>query len=126
MPAAILTQGKTAIRDSDKALVSHVGVATDQTAFAAGQTAIDPANGGAPNLLIKAATKVDVDADTFDATIQINGDTEFTNKTIWTISALNGSGRTAALTRTVRSQGIGVQAGDVFTIGIRWSNQDDS
>lgn len=126
MAAAILTRGKNAIRESDKTLITHIGIATDQTAFAVGQTALDPANAGASNLLIKASTEATVDDDTFDATIAIDGTTEFTNKTIWTIGAMNGSTRTDPLTRTVRSQGIGVQAGDSFTLGVRWSNQDDS
>lgn len=125
MPA-ILNQGKTAIRDSLKTLVTNVGVATDQTAFAATQTELDPANGGAANLLIKASTAADVDTSTFDATMTINGDTEFTGKTIWTIGVLNGPLRTNALTRSVRSQGIGVQAGDSFTIGVRVTVEDNS
>lgn len=124
--AAILDQGKTAIRNSLKTLISHVGVATDQTAFAANQTALDPANGGAANILIKAATEVDVDGATFDATTTINGDTEFTDKTIWTIGVLNGSARTDALTRTKRTQGIGVQAGDSYTVGARLKVEDNS
>lgn len=124
--AAILDQGKTAIRDSLKTLISHIGVATDTTAFSGAQTALDPANGGAGNYLIKASTEADVDANTFDATISINGDTEMTGKAIATIGAMNGSARTNALTRTVRSQTIGVQAGDSYTIGVRVQVQDNS
>lgn len=119
MASSLLTQGLTAVRDSTKTLVTHVGVATDQTAFSASQTALDPANGGASNYLIKASTEANVDGVTFDATMSINGDSEFTNKTIWTVGVLNGSARTNALSRTVRTQGIGVQAGDSFTIGVR-------
>lgn len=121
MAQAILTQGLTALRDSLKTLVTHVGVATDQTAFSAGQTALDPANGGASNFLIKTSSEVNVDSVTFDASMSIDGDSEFTGKAIYTVGILNGSGRTAALSRSVRGSGlgIGVQAGDSFTIGAR-------
>ncbi|MBI3990959.1 MAG: hypothetical protein HY350_02305 [Candidatus Omnitrophica bacterium] len=124
MAAAILNQGLTAIRNSFKTLVTHVGVSTDNTAFSAAQIAIDPTGTGTN--LIKASTDTDVDLQTFDSTISIDGDTEFTNQTIWTISALQGATRTDALTRSVRIQGIGVQAGDLFTIGIRNKNEDNS
>lgn len=126
MPAAILTQGKTAIRDTLKTLVSHVGVATDTTAFDVAQTALDPANGGAANLLIKASTEADVDAATFDASITIDGTTEMTGKAIATIGICDGATRTDALTRTVRSQTIGVQAGDSYTIAVRVAVEDNS
>jgi hypothetical protein len=125
MPA-LLNQGLTDIRDAISSRVTHVGVATDQTAFAATQTALDPANAGAANLLIKAATDANVDFQTFDATISIDGTTEFTGKTIWTIGILDGSTRTDAMSRTVRSQGIGVQAGDTFTIGVRVKVEDNT
>jgi len=119
MAAAILNQGKTAIRDSLKTLVTHVGVSTDATAFAAAQTAINPSGSGTN--LIKASTDTDtgVNGDQFDATISINGTTEFTGLTINTIAIHNGATAAAALSRSVRTAGIGVQAGDVFTIGVR-------
>lgn len=125
MPA-ILDQGLTVIRDAIAGVVSHVGVATDATAFAAGQTELDPADVGASNRLIKAATKANVDGTTFDATISIDGDSEMTDRTIFTIGALDGAARTDAMTRTVRSQGIGVQAGDTFTIGVRIQVEDNT
>lgn len=126
MPAAILQQGKTAIRDSLKTLISHIGVSTDQTAFAIGQTQINPS--GAGTNLIKASTETDVDANTFDATISINGTTEFTGLVINTIAAHNGAANTNALTRSVRGAGlgIGVQAGDLFTVGVRAAVADNS
>lgn len=123
MPGLFST-GLTAIRNSLKTLVTHVGVATDQTVFSSTQIVIDPANAGAANLLIKTATKTDVDFQTFDATITVTGSSEFTGKTIWTISPCNGSARTDALGRIVRTAGIGVQSGDVATVGIRWKNED--
>lgn len=127
--AAIHQLGRTAIRDALKTLVTHVGVATDNTAFADNQTVLDPANGGASNLLIKAATKTNVDGDIFDATIDIdNRDAaaDFENKTIFTIGAQNGSARTNNLSRTVRSQGIGLQDGDFATIGVQLRITDQS
>lgn len=124
MAAALLTQGKTAIRDSLKTLVTHVGVSTDSTAFAVGQTRIDPTGSGTN--LIKASTETDVDGDTFDATISINGTTEFTGSTIRTIAIQNGSAATNALSRSVRSVGIGVESGDVFTVGVRVRVSDQS
>lgn len=125
MPA-ILTQGTVAIRDALKTLVSHVGVATDQTAFNVAQTAVDPANGGSTNVLVKASTDADIGNGVFESTIPINGDTEMTGKNIYTISACDGATRTDALTRTVRSQPIGVQAGDLFTIGVQWTITDET
>lgn len=119
MAASLLTQGVTAIRDNLKTLVTHVGVATDQTSFSVSQTALDPANAGASERLIKTSSEANVDASTFDASMSIDGDSEFTNQTIWTVGVLDGSARTDALSRTVRTQGIGVQAGDSFTIGVR-------
>lgn len=124
MAAALLTQGRTAIRNSLKTLITHVAVSTDSTAFAVGQTAINPS--GAGTNLIKASTETDVDADTFDATMTIDGSTEFTGQTIRTISVMSGATRTDALSRTVRATGIGVEAGDLFTIGVRVRVSDQS
>lgn len=126
MPAAIVTQGKTSIRDALKTLITHVGVSEDSTAFSAAHTTIDPAGDVAASRLIKASTEVDVDASTFDATMTITGSTEFTGKTIRTVSILGGATRADILTRTVRSGPIGVQAGDVFTIGVRVAVEDNS
>lgn len=126
MAAAILTQGLTVIRDALKTTLTNIGVATDATAFVVSQTALDPANAGAANLLIKTATNTNVDTQTYDATMTIDGTTEMTGKTIFTIGILNGALRTNAVSRSVRTQGIGVQTGDSFTIGIRVKTQDDS
>lgn len=124
MPAAILNQGRTAIRDSLKTLITHVGVSTDSTAFAATQTALNPSGSGTN--LIKTSTETDVDLSTFDATMTIDGTTEFTGLVINTIGVLSGSAASNALTRSVRSVGIGVQAGDTFTIGLRVAVADNS
>lgn len=126
MAAAILNQGKTAIRNSLKTLVTHVGLSTDATAFAGTQTALNPSGSGTN--LIKACTNADsgTNNDQFDATITVNGTTEFTGLVINTISIQNGSAASNALTRSVRTAGIGVQAGDLFTIGARVLVQDNS
>lgn len=126
MSAAILNQGKTAIRDSLKTLVTYVGLSTDSTAFSATQTALNPSGSGTN--LIKAATNTNSGSnnDQFDATITVNGTTEFTGLVINTISIQNGSAAANALSRSVRTAGIGVQAGDSFTIGIRVLVQDNS
>lgn len=125
---AIHQQGRDIIRKAMKGTagnsVSHVGVATDTTAFNDSQTVLDPANGGAANFLIKAATATDADAGSppdiqTDFTISINGDTEMTNKNISTLGLQKGSARTDNISRTVRSNPIGVQAGDLYTIGVR-------
>jgi hypothetical protein len=91
-----------------------------RNAFADGQTVIDPTAG---TNLIKAAPRPMSTATPSDATMSINGDTEFTGQNIRTIGVLNGALRTDILTRTVRTLGIGVQAGDVYTIGSAWSSR---
>jgi hypothetical protein len=104
-------------------------VATDQTAFADNQTVLDPANAGAANLLIKAATATDADSGATiqtDYTISISGDTEFTGKQIWTIGLQKGAARADNISRTVRAVSIGVQAGDNFTVGARLRVEDNS
>lgn len=123
MALAILNQGKLAIRNSLKTLVTHGAVSTDATAFNLTQTTVNP--GGGTNL-IKAATNTDVDNNTFDSQITIDGTTEFTGQNINTISALNGAAATNALTRIVRTGPIGVQTGDLFTVGSRIQVQDNS
>lgn len=150
MAAAILNQGKTAIRDRLKpntglpttGLVTHVCVSTDNQVFAAADTGINPA-AGSTSTHVEAATNTDVDANTFDATITISGATEFTDKSIFSIGVAKGAAIRAAagsggthtgggtvgtdcLTRSVRSLGIGVQSGDTFTIGVRVQIQDNS
>lgn len=131
MPA-IHQQGRDTLRKAlkgDAVAITHVGVATDATAFADNQTTLDPANGGAANYLIKAAAAADADAGAViqtDFTMTISGDTEFTGKDIKTIGVLKGAARTDSISRTLRTSVIGVQAGDNFTIGVRLRVQDDS
>ena len=131
MPLAILQQGKTAIRDSVATLISHIAVTDDGTAFAIGQTVANPA-AGATTVLTKAATQTVVDANTMDETITITGATEFTGKVINCICAAKGTGTTGAgtdtLSRSPRTAGlgIGVQSGDVYTVGVRSTTTDAS
>ena len=142
MALSILQQGKTAIRDALKALTTHIVVSDDNDAFDINDAGINPA-AGSTSTHVGAATKTDVDANTFDATIEINGDTQFTNKEIFAVGSAKGLGvRSAAgsggqhtgggtvgtdtLTRSVRALSIGVQAGDVFTLGVRKRVEDNS
>lgn len=142
MAAAILDQGKTAIRDALKSLITHVALTDDQSAFAANQTGINPA-AGATSTHVEAATDTDVDGATFDSTITVTGATEMTNKFINAIGVAKGTAiRSAAgsggthtgggtvgadtLTRSVRTLGIGVESTDTYTIGVRVQVQDNS
>lgn len=150
MSAAILSQGKTSIRDRLKpntglpttGLVTHVVVSDDSQAFSAADTGINPA-AGSTSTHVEAATNTDVDASTFDATITITGATEFANKSIMSIGAAKGTAIRAAtgaggthtgggtvgtdcLTRSVRTLGIGVQDGDTYVVGVRVALQDNS
>jgi hypothetical protein len=143
MAAAILTQGLTALRDNLKTFVTHIGVSDDTTAFALSQTVINP-GGGALSTHGEVSTEANVDATTFDATIDIDGTTEFTGKVINTIAIGKGAAMRGAstgthtgtpltvgtdcVTRSLRGAGlgIGVQAGDAFTIGVRVKVEDNS
>lgn len=131
MPA-ILNTGRTKLRDALRGLagsfISHVGIATDNTAFDAAQTVLDPAAVGAANLLIKSASFTAVDGNTLDVTMAVDGDTEFTGKVINTIGLLYGAARGSCITRSLRGAGlgIGVQAGDAFNIGSRVQVLDSS
>jgi hypothetical protein len=125
MPA-ILNQGETDIRNAVKDKVTHVGITDDDAAFGAAQTDLSPTVGKTD--LIKTATKAEVDFQTEDYTISINGDSEFTNKSIMTIGACSGATSDKAMTRTVRGAGlgIGVQAGDLHTVGVRFKHEDNT
>ena len=122
MAAAILTQGITAIRDSLKTLVSHVGISTDSTAFSAAQTAINPSGSGTN--IIKASSEANVDAATFDASCTItsaDGTGSFR-----TVSILDGATAADAISRSVRTNGIGIDAGDSYTVTVRVAVTDVS
>jgi hypothetical protein len=128
MAAAILTQGFTQVVTAISDLVSHVAVTEDQTAFNAAQTVMNP--DGTSDVLTKAASTTQVNASTVNKEITITGATEFTDQYINAIGACSGTATTGAgtdtLTRTVRSFGIGVQDGDIFTIGVQLVVEDNS
>lgn len=139
MPA-LLNQGKTAIRDSLSALVTHVAVSDDPTAFSATHTGINP--DGTKSTHVEAATDTNVDISTFDASITITGATEFTDKDIFAIGVAKGLGvrqatgtgthtgggivGTDLISRSVRIRSIGVQSGDTYTLTVRVAVQDNS
>lgn len=126
MPAAIYTVGKTAIRDVLKTGFSpSIGLSDDPTAFNVNQTSVNP-GGGATVALVKTATITNVDDSTYDALISVNGTTELTGKNIYSISACTSNSAGAAKSRTVRSNPIGVQAGDLYNIGLRIGTADNS
>ena len=122
MAAALLDQGKTAIRDSLKTLITHVGISTDSTAFSAAQTALNPS--GAGTNIIKASTETNVDGNTFDASCTItsaDGTGSFR-----TVGILNGAAASNALSRSVRTNGIGIDSGDTYTVTVRVTVSDAS
>lgn len=128
MAAAILTQGFTSIRNALKTAFSpQIGLSDDFTAFAVGQATVNP-GAGTTVVLIKGATIADVDAKTYTATISVNGSTELTGKSIGTVAACLTAAATSAQSRTVRGAGlgIGVQAGDLYTIGVQVAVADNS
>ena len=131
MPAALLAQGKTAIRDVIATLITHIAVTDDSTAFVITQTVANPA-GGATVVLTKACAATVVDANTVDELITITGASEFTGKVINGVCSAKGTLTTGSgtdtLSRIPRASGlgIGVQAGDIYTIGIRTVTEDNS
>ena len=144
MSIAILTQGKTAIRDSLKTLVTHLVVSDDSQAFAVGDTGINPA-AGSTSTHVEASSEADVDASTFDASITITGSSEHTGKVINAIGLAKGTAirqatgaggthtgggtvGTDTISRSLRSAGlgIGVQSGDTFTLTVRVAVADNS
>lgn len=142
MAAAILNQGKTAIRDALKTLITHVVVSDDSTAFDAAHTGINP-NATGTSTHVEAATDSDVDGNTFDSLITITGSSEFTDKSIYAIGVAKGAAIRSAtgsggthtgsgtvgtdtLSRAVRTLPIGIQSGDTMTIGVRTQVQDAS
>lgn len=133
MAAALLVQGKTAFQRALRGVagnvITHVGFTTASDAFNKTQTAIDPTAG---TNVFKTATFADVTVldtnDSFDATATVDGsvDTSLVGLLIRTISLQKGNTRTDALTRSVRTAGIGVEATDVYTISVRGTFQDNS
>lgn len=142
MAAALLQQGRTAIRDSLSTLITHVTVTDDSAAFALAQTGINP-TAAATSTHVEAATDTTVDVDTIDSTITITGATEFTNLSIRSIGVARGSAIRSAtgaggthtgggtvgtdtLSRSVRTLGIGVESTDTYTLSVRTRVADNS
>lgn len=141
MPAALLAQGRTAIRDALKTLITHIVVSDASDAFVDTQTGINPTTN--KSVAVAASTEVNVDGDTFDATCTIDGTTTMTNKNITSIGVAKGTAvmqaaagtgtlygsptvGTDCLSRTVRTMSIGVQSGDSFVVGVRGKVEDNS
>lgn len=121
--AAIHSQGLNKILVHLRTLVSHVGVSTDSTAFGVGNTDLSP---GAGTDLILSATNSNVDNDTDDYTINVTS-ANFGGNTIFTIGAMDGATSGDNISRSVRTNGIGVESsGDDFTVGVRLSVSDQS
>lgn len=148
MAAAILTQGQQFIRDTIKAAVTHVVITDDGAAFSAAHTGINP-TASTTSTHACAATKADVSTDGEDYTFVLDGSAFFTNKVINALGVSKGTGvrqatgsggthtvqpsgstsvGTDTITRTTRPSGfgIGVIAGDLFTVGARLTHQDNS
>ena len=142
MADALLNQGKTSVRDALKTLITNVVGADDNTAFLGSQTGINPA-GGSTSTIVKSTTNTDVNGNTFDSTITIDGSSEFTDKNLLAIGVSKGTAirqasgaggthtgggtvGTDTISRSVRALGIGVQSGDIFTIGVRLEVEDNS
>jgi hypothetical protein len=123
MPA-IHSQGINKILVRLRGLLTHVGVSTDSTAYAIGQTRLDPSATGVN--LIASATQANVDNATDDYTITVTS-ANYGGNTIRTIGAMDGAAATNNISRSVRTNGIGVEsAGDVFNIGVRAVVTDQS
>jgi len=142
MPAALLTQGITAIRDSLSTLITHVTFSDATLAFSAAHTGINATDTN-KSVLVKAATDTVIDAATIDSLVTIDGTTEFTSKSIFSIGVSKGLAvlqtalgtgtgygsptvGTDTLSRTVRTLAIGVQPGDSYSLGIRSTVTDQS
>lgn len=122
MPA-IHNQGLNKVLVHLRTLITHVGVSTDSTAFSVGDTDLSP---GAGTDLILSATNSNVDNDTDDYTINVTS-ANFGGNTIFTIGAMDGATSADNISRSVRTNGIGVEAsGDDFTVGVRFSVADNS
>lgn len=122
MPA-YLTQGLTDVRDAIKALITYVGVTDDGVAFDAAHTRLNPTQGATSNY-IGAATKADVDAQTADYSFVVTS-ANFGGKFIRAIGVLKGAAPTAALSRSVRTNALGIEAAnDTLTIAVRIRDQD--
>lgn len=100
--ASFFNASITDIRDFLKNTFTHLGVSTDNTAFAGNQSAIDPSGTGT-NLIKAISASSNIGSDAFEHEIQLDGATEFTGNEINTISGMIGATRTDAYTRDLSS-----------------------
>jgi hypothetical protein len=122
--AAITNQGLNKALIHMRTLLTSVGVSTDQTAFSASDTDLSP-NAGSSDL-IQTATVLNVSNAVDDYTMAVNS-ANFGNQTIFTIGAMDGTTSADNVSRSVRTNGIGVEAaGDSFIIGFRLTVSDQS
>jgi hypothetical protein len=122
--AAITNQGLNKSLIHMRTLLTSVGVSTDQTAFSVNDTDLSP-NAGSSDL-IQTATVLNVSNAVDDYTMAVNS-ANFGNQTIFTIGAMDGTTSADNVSRSVRTNGIGVEAsGDSFIIGFRLTVSDQS
>jgi hypothetical protein len=122
--AAITNQGLNKSLIHMRTLLTRVGVSTDQTAFSVNDTDLSP-NAGSSDL-IQTATVLNVSNAVDDYTMAVNS-ANFGNQTIFTIGAMDGTTSADNVSRSVRTNGIGVEAsGDSFIIGFRLTVSDQS
>jgi hypothetical protein len=122
--AAITNQGLNKSLIHMRTLLTSVGVSTDQTAFSVSDTDLSP-NAGSTDL-IQTATVLNVSNAVDDYTMAVNS-ANFGNQTIFTIGAMDGTTSADNVSRSVRTNGIGVEsAGDSFIIGFRLTVSDQS
>jgi hypothetical protein len=122
--AAITDPGLNKALVHMRTLLTNVGVSTDQTAFSSSDTDLSP-NAGSTDL-ISAATVTNVTNNIDDYTISVTS-ANFGGNTIFTIGAMDGSASSDNVSRSVRTNGIGIEtSGDAFTIGFRLTVSDQS
>lgn len=119
--SAFLRQGLTTIRDAIKGVITHIGVTDDPAEFDALDTALNPDDG---DVYIASATKTNVDFQTADYTFVVTS-ANFGDKDITAIGLLTGSDPSNAVSRSVRTRTLGIEAAnEQMTITVRLQSQD--
>lgn len=111
MTLAIPQEGRTRIRDAVSAIVSHLVISTDSTAFSDGDTTASPGGG---TEIVKAVTSSTVDANTSRHEASVTG-ADGTGQ-FPTVALLTSSSSADLLTRYLRTNPIGIDADDEYTI----------
>jgi hypothetical protein len=142
MEPTLLSQGKTSVRDALKTLITHVVVSDDNAVFNIAHTGINP-TAAATSTHVEEAADTNIDGNTWESAITIDGATEFTDKIIYAIGVSKGLGvrqatgadgvhtgggivGTDAISRSVRTLGIGVEITDTYTLAVRGIVEDNS